>query len=1270
MDRYDEDIYDNPFFVTLTTKFTDVYEEATSKRWTLCVPKYASVVKEPSFSREDITEHVVLQLQDGGEEFKSFSNKKLTISNGNVNVLPTDTEPTKTVPILFEEIFYNNNNESFRVLCINCLLNRSGVESGSDQKEKITKRPASFDDCKEILFGHPGGKKTEDTLSRLLESFSLSYTRLRGESFRSLVDAANAQFTKSMQTVLKDTNVRRSAQHSQSDMDNLKVAVETYIMHALHRHLFQTLTACVSSADSEVNKMVRNSTEVKPRDLGIRSEFVRNIVSAKKELVRINKFSTPMGRLSCLKRVVTNLSKPLSQNNGETNDPLIMSTDDFLPILILLVVKSEIPNWTANLMYMKYFHFSKTSEDDEYAFYLTTVEAALQHIRSGCLKEEAIKAYRITESEFPDQKTVVGRQLSGGTSIVDKFFQYVQYGDETAVTQMLRRPRDSQDQVSLKLCHPLCSCDKCAKLTAQHRTDVNLVTAYTRDDRGYTALHIASLNGQAHLIDLLIKNGALVNASDYLSYTPLHLACQKGHQNIILLLVHFNADCTQTDGEGNTPLHLCVDSGHEDCVKAMVFLEQAKTKLDINAQNVRGDTAIHLAAKWGYENIVSILLENDAQPSLRNRKKQTPFNIAQSSKVQELLKMAASMPKLEVSRSKSKSMSEYAIVTKKDVALEAPPPPTPITHIVASLDQVENRQLEKLYNSINDGDLPMVKFHLGWSDLEEDEDFEASPMSSVELCHPLCQCDKCRPIQKSVFCMSSSGRNGININTRDASGYTPLLRAVLCGNLEFVQLFLQRGANVNCQTIKHITPLHLACFLGENKIAKILVKNGAQTDVRDQAGDTPVHICCGKGNIALLDLLVENSADVNLTNLRGNTPLHLAAVNEKLNVVKRLVSLGTNVTAVNMDNLTPVQLAVKNPEIQAILAKCIPKQSPVKEDQSGLQIQSKSADSPVSIHDLFSAFEAKDLSILNTLNHAIREFDARTSLKTTTVRDASEKAVTILRQQHSIKKFDLRGLKHVQSLDKSDPLHIYRLSVSEMNPDSENQDPQGACYNGADDENHGVPDACNKRVVGENHCFEGACGKRAEVEDVLGKKETALDGSSQVKNISIQRKQENSILDTNESVLEITNEDVFDSCTEKEVLRGPPGHSATRTPLEKLVTPADKSPVVKDMSDLTPAVDNHEGNKQTNAVLMGLNSNSSVTQTTVSSSSVAQSTVPSSSVTQTTESEQSQIPGESEVNDSVSSCLIEEDVSSEPESDGDIFEEMEKNKLKSPQLAS
>jgi len=54
------------------------------------------------------------------------------------------------------------------------------------------------------------------------------------------------------------------------------------------------------------------------------------------------------------------------------------------------------------------------------------------------------------------------------------------------------------------------------------------------------------------------------------------------------------------------------------------------------------------------ENIVSILLENEAIPNIKNRKKQTPFNVAQSTKVQDILKIAASLPQLQMHSSRRK----------------------------------------------------------------------------------------------------------------------------------------------------------------------------------------------------------------------------------------------------------------------------------------------------------------------------------------------------------------------------------------------------------------------------------------------------------------------------------------------------------------------------------------------------------------------------------------------------------------------------------------
>ena len=48
------------------------------------------------------------------------------------------------------------------------------------------------------------------------------------------------------------------------------------------------------------------------------------------------------------------------------------------------------------------------------------------------------------------------------------------------------------------------------------------------------ALYIAAKFGQAMLIDLLVKHGAVVDATDYLGLTPLLLACQRGFQSVMV----------------------------------------------------------------------------------------------------------------------------------------------------------------------------------------------------------------------------------------------------------------------------------------------------------------------------------------------------------------------------------------------------------------------------------------------------------------------------------------------------------------------------------------------------------------------------------------------------------------------------------------------------------------------------------------------------------------------------------------------------------------
>ncbi|KFW87340.1 Ankyrin repeat domain-containing protein 54, partial [Manacus vitellinus] len=76
------------------------------------------------------------------------------------------------------------------------------------------------------------------------------------------------------------------------------------------------------------------------------------------------------------------------------------------------------------------------------------------------------------------------------------------------------------------------------------------------DDKGRTALHFASCNGNDHIVQLLLDHGADPNQRDGLGNTPLHLAACTNHVPVITMLLRGGARVDALDRAGRTPLHL------------------------------------------------------------------------------------------------------------------------------------------------------------------------------------------------------------------------------------------------------------------------------------------------------------------------------------------------------------------------------------------------------------------------------------------------------------------------------------------------------------------------------------------------------------------------------------------------------------------------------------------------------------------------------------------------------------------------------------------
>lgn len=109
------------------------------------------------------------------------------------------------------------------------------------------------------------------------------------------------------------------------------------------------------------------------------------------------------------------------------------------------------------------------------------------------------------------------------------------------------------------------------------------------------------------------------------------------------LLLRLGADPYISDDKGRSFLHVAVDGNLKTASKLgdtprrvgelKDFLEACnKHGLDLNRPNNDGMTGLHLAAKFGYSNVVAELIRAGADPQVRDHENQTPLDLATAGK--------------------------------------------------------------------------------------------------------------------------------------------------------------------------------------------------------------------------------------------------------------------------------------------------------------------------------------------------------------------------------------------------------------------------------------------------------------------------------------------------------------------------------------------------------------------------------------------------------------------------------------------------------------
>jgi ankyrin repeat protein len=413
---------------------------------------------------------------------------------------------------------------------------------------------------------------------------------------------------------------------------------------------------------------------------------------------------------------------------------------------------------------------------------------------------------------------------------------------------------------------------------------------------GTSALHWAVHNGDAELVQALIRRGADVRRVNDYGVTPMSEAAITAQEPIVRALLAAGADVESPNAEGQTALMVVSRTDHVDTARLLL-----RKGANVNAREQwRNQTALMWAAEQRQPEMVVLLLAHGADPNARSAVNDWQRQVTLEKRGQ-WRPIGGLTPLLFAAREGCLACVRALLDHGANADLPDPENVTPM--LIAAINynfDIVNLLLERganpnkwdwrgrtpLYAVVDLNTIP----HGGRPDRPSADD-----TTSLQLIDRLLAAGAFPNVQLKLLPPYRELKDDRGADNVLSIGATPLLRAAKAFDLPAVTRLLAAGALPNLPNIDGITPVMLAAGLAASEIDT----RGYYTvpDVQRRA-------------MATLEALLAAGGDINQVNSQGQTALYGAVYWGWDDVIRFLVAHGARLDVKDAQGKTLLDAAL------------------------------------------------------------------------------------------------------------------------------------------------------------------------------------------------------------------------------------------------------------------------------------------------------------------------------------------------------------------------